>query len=444
MAEDRREQILLAVQALLKTIAPPTYRTNVGGRVYAKMRGGAKPDASELPALEVVTSAKTADAPTPLDDTLYSDDLHLEIAGYCKGTDGGDDKDAPVRQALNALRDDVIQSMAGLETFVPAGSTEASLRKRFGSIAVILVSTWTEPSSETSDGYVLLEYTISYLFAVPRPGVDATMGGLLGSGAPATVLLTAKGELLTHNGAGLAVLPVGANGEQIIADSTQPTGQRWGTPSVPAHTQAASTISDATAAGRALLTAADVPAQQMLLGIDAIPYRQIGRVVCSGGRTSVTFSAIPAGYEKIILEIRARSATAGTKNLHLMVNGDAVSTNYTKTQYIYNSAYNVASATTADPTAAGGIICTLIGSDNVADVPQVVTVEIIGYADVSFKKLIETRSSRYALSSIYCLKEFSTVGWLSYAAINELTITPSSGAFADGSVFVLCVAGITT
>lgn len=155
---DRREEILLVIQALLKAIP------SVGGRVYAKMRGSAKPDESELPALELVTSAKTPDAPVPLDDHLYVDELHVEIAGYAKSDDAGDDLDGPVRAALNALRADVIQAMSGLDTF-----GTAPLRRRFGRVTPLLTSEWTEPSTETPDGYLVLEYSVRFMFDERNP-----------------------------------------------------------------------------------------------------------------------------------------------------------------------------------------------------------------------------------------------------------------------------------
>ena len=40
--------------------------------------------------------------------------------------------------------------------------------------------------------------------------------------------LSAKGDLFTHTGVGVAALPVGGDGATLIADSTQSTGLRWG------------------------------------------------------------------------------------------------------------------------------------------------------------------------------------------------------------------------
>ena len=87
-----------------------------------------------------------------------------EIAGYAKSDDAGDDLDGPVRAALNALRADVIQAMSGLDTF-----GTAPLRRRFGRVTPLLTSEWTEPSTETPDGYLVLEYSVRFMFDERNP-----------------------------------------------------------------------------------------------------------------------------------------------------------------------------------------------------------------------------------------------------------------------------------
>ena len=165
---DSREAILTQVSLVLKAIdGTGTYTNDVGGRVYSKQRGVAKADATDCPYLEVLTSAKTADSPRILDDNYYADDLHIEIAGYVKSPDAGDDFDAAQRPLLNALRADVVMAMRNLPTYSDAGNP--TLRQRYGVSAAIMTSQWTEPSSETSDGYFLMEYLVPYIFDERTP-----------------------------------------------------------------------------------------------------------------------------------------------------------------------------------------------------------------------------------------------------------------------------------
>lgn len=65
-------------------------------------------------------------------------------------------------------------------------------------------------------------------------GKTAAEGGgtalMRASAVIAQGIVTTKGDLLTHDGATAERLPVGLDGQVPIADSSQPTGIRWGAP----------------------------------------------------------------------------------------------------------------------------------------------------------------------------------------------------------------------
>lgn len=57
--------------------------------------------------------------------------------------------------------------------------------------------------------------------------------GFENAGGGTTLPLTSKGDLLTRNDTDLVRLPIGADGQILYADSSEPTGQKWDTPPAP-------------------------------------------------------------------------------------------------------------------------------------------------------------------------------------------------------------------
>ena len=178
---DVREEILTRLQACLATVAPgvvytfpggATHRpieTDLGGRVYAKARPEAGFDSSELPCVEILTSSTSNDPiREATDDDTYLADMKVEVWGYAKVDDAGDDKDAPVRRALNALRADLITAVEAFPYWTSTDYPEA-ITRRVGRLATILESQFTEPAISAPDGYLTLSYTIRYQFSRLNP-----------------------------------------------------------------------------------------------------------------------------------------------------------------------------------------------------------------------------------------------------------------------------------
>lgn len=178
---DVREEILVRLAACLATIAPGvvytfpgtrTHRpieTDLGGRVFVNLRGEARFDSSELPAVELVTNQGTEDAIREVaDDDVYLADLKVRVFGYVKGNDAGDQKTASVRTALNALRADIVIAMEAFPYWTSSDYPEA-IRRRVGDVEMILQSQWTEAAVGAPDGFLYLDYAIRYRFSRLNP-----------------------------------------------------------------------------------------------------------------------------------------------------------------------------------------------------------------------------------------------------------------------------------
>ena len=178
---DKREAILTRLQACVATVAPGvvytfphgvTHRpieTNLGGRVYNKVRSQARVDSSEMPFVEIITSAATSDSVREIaDEDVYLAELRVELWGYVKADDQGDGLDSTVRPLLNSLRADLIVAVEAFPYWTSTDYPEAVTR-RVGPIATVLQSVFTEPATDAPDGYLQIEYAIRYTFSRRDP-----------------------------------------------------------------------------------------------------------------------------------------------------------------------------------------------------------------------------------------------------------------------------------
>ena len=174
---DTRERILLQLQACLKTLRPgvvfplpfgKTHRaiqTDLGGRVFNRVRPLASFSEGDMPCVELVTSSGTEDAVREAaDDDFYLTDLNVELWGYVYAGDSGDGPDAPVRRALNALRADLIVAVEAFPFWYDGDEWPEPAARSCGVITPVLVSTFTEPATATPDGYLKLDYRLAYTF----------------------------------------------------------------------------------------------------------------------------------------------------------------------------------------------------------------------------------------------------------------------------------------
>lgn len=178
---DVREEILTRLQACIATVAPGvsftfpggrTHRpieTDLGGRVYAKVRPEASFDETDLPAVEILTNSEKADTIREVsDDDVYLADMNVRLFGYVKSEDAGDDKDGPVRALLNSLRADLIVAMEAFPYWTSTAFPEP-IRRRVGNVEMILQQQETEAAINAPDGFLILDYAIRYHFSRLNP-----------------------------------------------------------------------------------------------------------------------------------------------------------------------------------------------------------------------------------------------------------------------------------
>jgi hypothetical protein len=178
---DSREEILVRLQACIATLAPGvvytfpggrTHRpieTDLGGRCYSKVRPEASFDSSELPAVELLTNNSEDDTIREVaDDDTYLADMKVQIFGYLKSDDAGDEKDAVVRAKLNAFRADLIVAVEAFPYWTSAEYPEP-IRRRVGEIETVLQKQMTEAAINAPDGFLTLDYAIRYRFSRLNP-----------------------------------------------------------------------------------------------------------------------------------------------------------------------------------------------------------------------------------------------------------------------------------
>lgn len=152
-----------------------------------------------------------------------------------------------------------------------------------------------------------------YAIVCDADGVDPASGyddlrvpGLGGrSGASASSTLTTKGDLLVHNGTEPIRLPVGANGQQLVADSTQAAGVKWANAPFDVHTfypgvPTASAYLYRGKLARAVAFAADFAGGQFAATANATASTvfdvqkngaSVGSVTIAAGTTTATFAS---------------------------------------------------------------------------------------------------------------------------------------------------------
>ncbi len=178
---DKREALLARLQACVKTLAPgvvftfphgATHRpieSDLGGRCYNKVRAEARVDSSEMPFVEIITSASSEDTVREVgDENIYLAETPVEIWGYVKADDQGDGFDSVVRPIANALRADLI---VAVEAFPFWTSTEYPdpITRLVGPVGTILTGQYTEPAIDAPDSFVKVNYSIRYTFSKLNP-----------------------------------------------------------------------------------------------------------------------------------------------------------------------------------------------------------------------------------------------------------------------------------
>jgi hypothetical protein len=211
----------------------------------------------------------------------------------------------------------------------------------------------------------------------------------------ATVPTTTKGDLSGFSTVP-ARIPVGTDGQALVADSTQPLGVKWG------------------AAGAVSV-------------LDAK----------SGAGASFDFTGITAvaGTDLEIVLLGRSDAAALNDTLILTFNNDS-GAHYDWQMNVAVNASAVGAVGNADTSVA---IAILPAATATAGAPGIVKIVIPCYSDTTFHKVFLAQASEFRTEGTPTAQFVRQVGglWRDTSAINRITIKPTTGAFIAGSKAVL-------
>lgn len=172
---DMRDRLLTRLQTVLATLAPGvTYpqpigvatqrviETDLGGRVYSRWRGIARPDPAEFPYVEIVVPQ--ADLLTCHDDGFYKREIAVQILAYASGTDAGDGLDETTRPTLDTMLADISACVESFPYWTDGVTITDPLTATHGPIIIIPRSQDPLPSAVPAHGVLVLDYTIAFLF----------------------------------------------------------------------------------------------------------------------------------------------------------------------------------------------------------------------------------------------------------------------------------------
>lgn len=161
---------------------------------------------------------------------------------------------------------------------------------------------------------------------------------------------------------------------------------------------------------------------------------QISRQVLTVAAANITFSAIPQGYENLVLRmVAASSAAAYTDTLNINFNGDS------GTNYLWEEITAIGS--TAAAASSGVAVAIRLGSipgaSAGAGVVGAVSATVPGYARTNINKTILSTSG--GIEAAAGVQEWaSAVGqWSSTAAISSIVVQVGFGNLVAGTVATL-------
>lgn len=210
----------------------------------------------------------------------------------------------------HALTRNRVEELAGLLAALDSG-TSAALATKADKATAVNAGTGLNGGGDLSASRTLsVDYGTSSTTATR--GDDTRVVNALQAPVSGPV---AKADLLVGLASGLLDrLPVGAAGSSLIADSTQPLGIRWGTPSMDGLSWSAWTTLTL-ASGYGLSTPAnDVPLAYRARG-DEVQLR--GGITCNANLTGVTIATLPVAARPrgFVQCHRLMPTTTGTVNM---------------------------------------------------------------------------------------------------------------------------------
>ena len=162
-------------------------------------------------------------------------------------------------------------------------------------------------------------------------------------------------------------------------------------------------------------------------------YIQIGSTVTvgSGGAATIDFSLIPSTYTDLVLKVSARSATGDSDSSHVMFLSFNGSTSNRTSRNL--SAYGSTAFSDSTTTINAGA---LNGASGTASTFNNVEIYIPNYAGSTNKSVSLDKVNESNTASGNSLSLSASL-WSSTAAINQITLTPDAGNFAQYSTATL-------
>jgi hypothetical protein len=161
----------------------------------------------------------------------------------------------------------------------------------------------------------------------------------------------------------------------------------------------------------------------------------ISEVVTAGSQANVQFAAIVNTYRDLIVRFRGRGTTAAASvALRIRFNNDS-GANYDFQEFAMQNNSGAGFPAVANTSGFFGTVCAANATANFADMAQMV---IGNYTGTVFQKPAIYQNSFRTSSVVANIGvEVGACWWRSTAAINQIDIFPSAGAFVDGSVVSL-------
>lgn len=147
---------------------------------------------------------------------------------------------------------------------------------------------------------------------------------------------------------------------------------------------------------------------------------------------SQTFTSIPGNFSDLVVKVFGRGTQAAATVVANLVFNNDTGANY-ESNLINNSNNSGGFAATASQTEA--VLSVFPAASATANRAGVSIVEILEYANTSFHKIMHAESQTiYGAAASNYVTQIRGIQWRSTAAITEIDITLSAGAWAAGSV----------
>lgn len=217
------------------------------------------------------------------------------------------------------------------------------------------------------------------------------------SGFTSTTPLTSKGDILSHNGTSTVRIPVGSNGQVLIARSTATIGSAWET----AATQATG------------------------------EYLLIGSSYITANTATVSFTSITSSYKVLILTGIARSSGSSSPIISVRYNNGTGTRVLNYTQYD-NGSGAVSSVTTNDTNLVDLDLYGSSGSDNASG--------LFGFFRYEFRNVSGGNSKASSVGFQGTNRIFMTEAFFQSDAITQISVFHGAGSgasFVSGSKILL-------